>query len=63
MHPYTVEIAHLTGRLGGEQAALGETIPSVDLMIGATALFLGDAMLTANVRHFRMIPGLHVIEF
>ena len=35
--PYTKDTALLAGRLDGEQRARGVTIPSVDLMIGATA--------------------------
>jgi predicted nucleic acid-binding protein len=31
-----------------------------DLLIGATALELGYAVATANVRHFQMIPNLVV---
>ena len=61
--PYTEEVAHLAGRIGGEQASLGNTIPPVDLLIGATALSLGFSVLTANERHFRLIPGLDVIAF
>jgi predicted nucleic acid-binding protein len=30
-------------------------------MIGATALELGYRLMTTNLRHFRMIPGLQVI--
>ena len=60
---YTVEIALLTGQLDGEQQAIGNTIPFVDLMIGATALHLGYSILTANLRHFRQIPNLVVIPF
>jgi len=63
VHAYSLEVAELAGRIGGQQAAIGQTIPPVDLMIGATALFLGFAILTTNVRHFRMIPGLFVIPF
>ncbi len=61
--PFDEAAAELVGRLGAEQAALGVIIPFADLMIGATALSLGSAILTANVRHFRMIPGLKVMEF
>lgn len=61
--PYTEAIAHLAGRIGGEHAALGNTIPPVDLLIGATALSLGFSVLTTNERHFRLIPGLNVISF
>jgi len=63
VEPYTVEIAELAGRVGGEQAKLGINIPFSDLLIGATALSLGYSVLTANLRHFRLIPGLDVIPF
>lgn len=33
----------------------------MDLLIGATALEIGYAVVTANVRHFQLIPGLNVI--
>ena len=33
------------------------------IMIGVSALALNFSTLTANVRHFIMIPGLHVIPF
>ena len=32
------------------------TIPFQDLLVGATALQLGYAVVTGNPRHFRMIP-------
>jgi predicted nucleic acid-binding protein len=52
----------LAGRLEGEQQVRGVTIPFGDLLIGATALSLGFSILTVNSRHFRMIPGLQVIQ-
>ena len=61
--PYTLEVAELAGRLGGEAMAIGRTIPFVDLMIGATALHLNFSVLTSNERHFRLIPGLTVVPF
>jgi tRNA(fMet)-specific endonuclease VapC len=62
VHPLTTEIAELAGRIEGEQAARGVTIAFEDLLIGATALHLGFAVLTLNLRHFQMIPGLSVIR-
>ena len=56
------ETALLAGRLDGEQQSRGVTIPFVDLLIGATALELGYSLLTVNLRHFRMIPGLSVMQ-
>ena len=63
IHPYLLEIAEIAGRIGSEQSALGFTIPTVDLMIAATALSLDYSILTTNVRHFNLIPGLQVIPF
>ena len=60
--PYTKDTALLAGRLDGEQRARGVTIPSVDLMIGATALEYGYSLVTVNLRHFQLIPGLNVIS-
>jgi len=31
-------------------------------MIGATALEYGYAVATVNLRHFRMIPGLPIVQ-
>jgi predicted nucleic acid-binding protein len=61
VHPYTKETAILAGRLDGEQQSRGVTIPFTDLLIGATALSLGFSVLTINLRHFRLIPGLAVL--
>jgi tRNA(fMet)-specific endonuclease VapC len=62
VHPVTLEIAQLAGRIEGEQAALGISIAFEDLLIGATALHLGYGVSTLNVRHFRLIPGLSVVQ-
>ena len=61
VHPVTIEIAKRAGRIEGEQAAEGIKIPFEDLLIAATALHLGFAVATANVRHFQVIPGLTVV--
>lgn len=62
VYPYTKETGLLAGRLDGEQQAKGITIPFGDLLIGPTALSLNFAVLTVNLRHFRLIPGLSVIS-
>jgi tRNA(fMet)-specific endonuclease VapC len=62
VHPVTVEIAELAGRIEGEQATRGVSIAFEDLLIGATALHLGCGVVTSNVRHFQMIPGLNVVQ-
>jgi len=61
VHPVTLEIAQLAGRIEGEQAAKGNTIAFEDLLIGATALHLGFDVATLNVKHFQAIPDLTVV--
>jgi tRNA(fMet)-specific endonuclease VapC len=61
VHPVTLQIAQLAGRIEGEQAAQGNIIAFEDLMIGATALHLGFDVVTLNVQHFQQIPGLKVV--
>jgi len=62
VQPVTLEIAQLAGRIEGEQAAKGIVIALPDLLIGVTALSLGYSVATLNVRHFRSIPGLSVVQ-
>lgn len=62
VYPYIKETALVAGKLDGEQQSQGITIPFGDLLIGATALILGYAILTVNLRHFRLIPGLSVVQ-
>ncbi len=61
IQPVTVPIALRAGRIDGQSQAKGLRIPLSDLLIGASALELGYGVGTANLRHFRMIPGLKVI--
>jgi predicted nucleic acid-binding protein len=49
------------GRIEGEQAAIGNVIAFEDLVIGATALSLDFSVLTANQKHFALIPNLKVL--
>jgi predicted nucleic acid-binding protein len=62
VHPVTFEIAQLAGRIDGEQAAKGIAIGFEDLVIGATALYLGYDLATYNVKHFELIPGLKIVS-
>jgi predicted nucleic acid-binding protein len=61
VHPVSLAIAQLAGRIEGEQAAKGVSIAFEDLVIGATALHLGFDVATLNERHFRLIPGLKIV--
>src|SRR5271165_744733 len=62
VYPYTLETAWLAGKIDGEQRNKGIVVPFGDLLIGATALETGYAMLTSNLRHFRLIPGLTIVQ-
>ena len=62
IHPVTVSLALRTGQLDGENQARGIRIPLSDLLIGVTALELGYSVGTANLRHFRQVPGLSVVQ-
>ncbi len=62
VYPITGETAELVGKINAESSQKGIIIPFDDLLIGACAIEHGCAIATRNVRHFRMIPGLNVIE-
>ncbi len=60
VYPITTELARKAGRIDAEQQARGIGIAFADLLIGVSALDLGYAVMTHNVRHFQMIPDLVV---
>lgn len=62
IYPVTLEIAQTAGRIQGQQEAQGICCSFEDLFIGVTALTLGYAVATFNVRHFQIIPGLQVLK-
>ena len=63
IHPVTPAVAMRAGQINGENAAKGLHVGMADLLIGVTALELGFHVLTRNVSHFKMIPGLHVVAY
>jgi predicted nucleic acid-binding protein len=60
VEPISVPIAFRAGKIDGSLQARGLKIPLGGLLIGATALELGFAVVTHNVRHFEKIPNLDV---
>ena len=62
VHPVTLDIARLAGRIEGQQEAKGIQFAFEDLLIGVTALYLGYEVATLNLRDFQRIPGLSVIQ-
>ena len=63
VYPITTDVARRAGRLDAEQQAQGVRIAFQDLLIGVSALELDYAVVTHNMRHFQMIPGLQVTSF
>jgi len=55
--------ARIASHVDARARAAGKVIPTTDLWIGSTALELSFAVVTANYRHFKMIPGLKVVSF
>ena len=58
--PITVTIARVFGEVDARLSAKGERLPTSDLLIAATALSRGDAVVTGNARHFARVPRLKV---
>lgn len=58
----TIPIALRAGQIDGRLQSSGIRIALSDLLIGSTALELGYAVLTHNLRHFRLIPDLQVTQ-
>lgn len=62
IQPMTEHTAEIVARVMGEQATQGVNLPITDVIIAASALELGFAVGTGNLRDFSRIPGLHVIR-
>ena len=62
IQPITGATAEIIARIGAGQAAQGINLPLADLIIGATAVELGYAVATRNLRDFNRIPGLQVVQ-
>lgn len=62
VHPITVAVALRAGQIDGQTQSKGIRIPLSDLLIGITALELGHRIATHNVRHFKLIPGIDIVQ-
>ena len=54
----TVEVADRAGSLGAPFVRSQPGIDGVDLLVAAAAELLDARLLTLNVKHFPMVPGL-----
>jgi predicted nucleic acid-binding protein len=60
-YPVDREVARIAGRIEGQLASAGFAIGLAGLLIGCTALHLGDSVLTFNTKHFTLLPNLTVL--
>ena len=58
--PFDLLVARVHARVSAQLLDAGRLIGAHDLLIAATALAHGYAVLTQNLRDFRRVPGLDV---
>lgn len=61
--PVTTEVARIGSRIRRDLRQRGEMIGDFDILIAATALEAGRALITDNARHFERIDGLLVMGY
>ena len=62
VHAITPRLALRAGRIDGQSQAKGVRIPLSDLLTGVTALELGYRIATHNIRRFRLILELSIVQ-
>jgi predicted nucleic acid-binding protein len=62
VQPIAAPIALRAGQIDGRSRASGVSIPLADLLIGVSAMELGYAVGTGNIRHLQLIPGLEIVR-
>jgi tRNA(fMet)-specific endonuclease VapC len=61
--PLETKVASACARIRAALEAKGTPIGPLDLMIGAHARAIGATLVTSNVREFRRISGLKVVDW
>jgi len=61
--PYTEKVSKSYARIRAGYEKKGEPAGPNDLLIAATVLVNNGRLVTRNIREFRRIPGLEVIEW
>ena len=57
------ESSILAGEIEGSLIMAGETVPAVDIMIGAIAKHNKETLITRNKKHFEKIKGLEIESY
>lgn len=61
--PVDLAVASRYGAIRSDLARVGRTVADLDLLIAATALTHGRAVVTRNVRHFGRIPKIELADW
>jgi tRNA(fMet)-specific endonuclease VapC len=61
--PFDQEAADRFGKVASALLSKGTPIGALDTMIAARALQLGLTLVTRNLRHFRRVRGLEVVDW
>lgn len=61
--PLDSGVAHAYAKVRADLESRGTPIGPLDLMIGAHALSIGATLVTSNVKEFRRIRGLRVVDW
>ncbi|MEO0770259.1 MAG: type II toxin-antitoxin system VapC family toxin [Cyanobacteria bacterium J06649_4] len=57
--PFSEEVADTASELYSSLRSKGALVASIDLLIGATAIYYDYVLITANTKDFKNMPGLH----
>jgi tRNA(fMet)-specific endonuclease VapC len=60
---FTPGVSRIHAEIYGSLAQRGQLLGAHDLIIAATAITHGHALLTANQNEFKKVPGLNVLDF
>lgn len=57
------QTADLAADLHHQLRSIGQLLEDADLLIAATAIRYNASLVTHNLRHFRRVPGLHLVDW
>jgi len=61
--PFRVADAEVSGKLSAYLKSKGQLIGPLDPFIAAHAISNGAVLVTRNVKHFKRIPDLHLVDW